>query len=189
MKDRKVMIKGSVGLICLGFIFWAGYAFAQSELIDLDEVGQITGAVSISGSPLVLSGPLELKVLVDQTICGTGAAQCSGSGHTTRTAAKNNHNPVRVMVQVLDENRVPVIGLTTDAFSVATPFVPAGGPGLTRWDCGPDCFQATTNGVYGIFVHPAPASTNWKPGSYCLEVHVVVGALSAFEIVSISIPF
>jgi hypothetical protein len=188
MNNGKVIKRGSVGLICLAVILWAGYSFAQSELIDVDEVGQITEAVSTSGLPLVLSGPLELKVLVDQTICGTGAVQCTGSGHTTRTAAKNNHNPVRVIIQVLDENRIPVTGLTAASFGVSTPFVPAGGPGLTRLDCGLDCFQASPDGVYGIFVHPAPASTNWKSGSYCLQVQATVGSLSVFGIVLISIP-
>ncbi len=188
MKKGERIKKGSVGLVCLVFILWAGYAFAQSDLIDIDEVGQIGEAISTSNLPLVLSGPLELKVLVDQTICGTGAVQCTGSGHTTKTAAKTNHNPVRIMIQVLDENRIPVDGLTSAAFSVSTPFVPAGGPGLARLDCGPDCFQAAGNGVYGIFVHPAPAGVKWKSGSYCLEAQVLVGTISAFEIVLISIP-
>ena len=189
MKKGEVIRKGSMCMVGLVFVLWAGFAFAQSEPIDFDEVGQITGAVSTSALPLVLSGPLELKVLVDQTICGTGAVQCTGSGHTTKTAAKTNHNPVRVMIQVLDENGIPVTGLTSASISVSTPFVPAGGPGLARLDCGPDCFQAPLDGIYGIFVHPAPAGVKWKSGSYCLEVTVVVGTISASDIVLISIPF
>ncbi len=189
MKKGEVIRKGSICLVGFVFILWAGFAFAQSEMIDFDEVGEITGAVSTSGLPLAISGPLQLKVLVDQTICGTGAVQCTGSEHTTKTAAKTNHNPVRVIIQVLDENKQPVTGLTAASFSVSTPFVPAGGPGLTRLDCGPDCFGAPIpDGVYAIFVHPAPAGVKWKSGSYCLEVTVVDGTISASDIVLISIP-
>ncbi len=189
MKKGEVIRKGSVCLVGLFFVLWVGAAFAQSELIDFDEVGQITEAVSTSALPLVLSGPLELKVLVDQTVCGTGAVQCTSSGHTTKTAAKMNHNPVRVMIQVLDETRLPVTGLTSASISVSTPFVPAGGPGLARLDCGSDCFQASPDGVYAIYVHPAAAGVKWKPGSYCLEVTVMTGTVSASDIVLISIPF
>jgi len=181
--------KGRLCLACLVFILWTGDAFAQSDLIDVDEVGQITEAISTSGQPLAISGPLQLKTLADPSICRTGAVQCSGSGHTTRAAAKNNHNPVRVMIQVLDETGKPISGLTSASFNVSTSFVPAGGPGLARLDCGPDCFQESPEGVYGIFVHPAASGVNWKSGSYCLQVRVSAEAISAFEIVLIPIPF
>jgi len=189
MKKAEVFRKGSICLASLVFLLWAGFAFAQSELIDFDEVGQITGAISTSGLPLVVSAPLQLKVLVDQTICGTGAVQCTGNDHSTKTAAKTNHNPVRVIVQALDDNKIPVTGLASASITVSTPFVPAGGPGLARLVCGPDCFQEASDGIYAIYVHPAATGVKWKPGSYCLEVTVTVGAISVSDVVLIAIPF
>ena len=186
MEKSGVVKKGGIGLVCLAFLLWAGYAFAQSDLADLDEVGQITEALSVSGVPLSLSGPLQLTVLVDQSYCGTGGAQCSSTGHSTKAAAKTNHNPVRIMIQVLDETGKPIIGLASASIAVSTPYVPAGGPGLTRVVCS-DCFQESPEGVYAVFVHPSP-SGNWKSGAYCFQIHVTVGSISGYAIALISIP-
>ena len=56
MEKSGVVNKGGIGLVCLAFLLWAGYAFAQSDLADLDEVGQIIEALSISGMPLSFIG-------------------------------------------------------------------------------------------------------------------------------------
>jgi hypothetical protein len=178
-----------VGLALVVVILWAGTAFSQPGLVDDDETGQVKEALSIAGVPLAISGPLELTMLIDQSYCKTGGVQCTGTGHTAQAALKINHNPVRVMVQVLDEKRHPVTGLTSTAFSISTPYVPAGGPGLTEVVCS-DCFQGTSSpdGVYAIFVHPA-VTGNWKAGAYCLQVEVVVGTAVSNAVALISIPF
>ena len=182
---------GWVGFAMVVVLFWAGTALSQPGLVDDDETGQIKEALSIASVPLAISGPLELTMLIDQTYCKTGGVQCTGTGHTAQSALKTNHNPVRVMIQVLDEKRNPVTGLASAAFSLSTPYLPAGGPGLTRLDCA-DCFQSTSDGVYAIFVHPAVAG-NWKSGSYCIQVEVqaevVAGTAVSNAVGLISIPF
>ncbi len=121
--------RGMVGLALVVVILWAGTCFSQPAVVDDDETGQIKEALSIAGVPLAISGPLELTMLIDQSYCQTGGVQCTGTGHTARPALKTNHNPVRVMIQVLDEKRNPVTGLASAAFSISTPFFPANGPG------------------------------------------------------------
>ena len=180
--------RGMMGLALVAVILWAATAFSQPGVIDDDEIGQIKGALSIASVPLAISGPLELTMLIDQSYCQTGGVQCTGTGHTARAALKINHNPVRVMIQVLDEKRNPVTGLASAAFSIAVPYVPAGGPGLARVDCA-DCFQNSgPDGVYAIFVHPA-VTGNWKSGAYCLQVEVTAGTAGSNVIGLISIPF
>jgi hypothetical protein len=181
--------RGMVGLVLLVVILWAGTCFSQSALVDTDETGQIKEALSIASVPLTISGPLELTMLIDQSYCKTGGVQCTGTGHTAQAALKTNHNPVRVMIQVLDEKRNPVTGLASAAFSIAVPYVPANGPGLARVDCA-TCFlgESSPDGVYAIFVHPA-VSGNWKAGAYCLQVEVVVGTAVSNAVGLISIPF
>jgi hypothetical protein len=181
--------QGMMGLALMAVILWAGTALSQPGVVDDDETGQIKEALSIASVPLAISGPLELTMLIDQSYCQTGGVQCTGNGHTAKAALKTNHNPVRVMIQVLDEKRNPVTGLASAAFSIAVPYVPAGGPGLTRLDCA-ECFQgsASPDGVYAIFVHPAIAG-NWKSGAYCLQVEVVVGTAVSNAVGLISIPF
>ena len=186
--EWKGFSRGMIGLALVVVIFWAGTAFSQPGVVDDDETGQIKEVLSIASVPLTISGPLELTMLVDQSYCQTGGVQCTGTGHTARPALKTNHNPVRVMIQVLDEKRNPVTGLASDAFSIAVPFIPAGGPGLTRVVCA-TCFQDSgPDGVYAIFVHPS-VSGNWKSGAYCLQVEVVVGTAVSNAVGLISIPF
>ena len=181
--------RGTMGLALVAVILWAGTAFSQPGVVDDDETGQIKEALSIASVPLAISGPLELTMLIDQSYCKTGGVQCTGTGHTAQAALKTNHNPVRVMIQVLDEKRNPVTGLASAAFSIAVPYVPSGGPGLTRLDCA-ECFQGSAgpDGVYAIFVHPA-ITGNWKAGAYCLQVEVVVGTAVSNAVGLISIPF
>ena len=101
--------RGMVGLALLVVILWAGTCFSQPGLVDNDETGQIKEALSIAGVPLAISGPLELTMLIDQSYCQTGGVQCTETGHTpVKAALKNNHNPVRVMIQVLDEQSLRV---------------------------------------------------------------------------------
>ena len=182
--------RGMVGLALVVVILWTGNCFSQPGVVDNDESGQIKEALSIAGVPLAISGPLELTMLIDQSYCQTGGVQCTETGHTpVKAALKNNHNPVRVMIQVLDEHRSPVTGLTSAAFSIATPFVPAGGPGLARAVCA-DCFQeASPDGVYAIFVHPVVGAGNWKSGAYCLQVEVTAGTAGSNAVGLISIAF
>ena len=181
--------RGTMGLALVAVILWAGTAFSQPGVVDDDETGQIKEALSIASVPLAISGPLELTMLIDQSYCKTGGVQCKGTGHTAQAALKTNHNPVRVMIQVLDEKRSPVTGLASAAFSVAVPFVPSGGPSLTRVDCA-ECFQGSAgpDGVYAIFVHPA-VTGNWKAGAYCLQVEVTAGTAGSNVVGLISIPF
>ena len=181
--------RGTMGLALVAVILWAGTAFSQPGVVDDDETGQIKEALSIASVPLAISGPLELTMLIDQSYCKTGGVQCTGTGHTAQAALKTNHNPVRVMIQVLDEKRNPVTGLASAAFSIAVPYVPAGGPTLTRVACA-ECFQGSAgpDGVYAIFVHPA-VTGNWKAGAYCLQVEVVVGTAVSNAVGLISIPF
>jgi hypothetical protein len=181
--------RGTMGLALVAVILWAGTAFSQPGVVDDDETGQIKEALSIASVPLAISGPLELTMLIDQSYCKTGGVQCTGTGHTAQAALKTNHNPVRVMIQVLDEKRNPVTGLESAAFSIAVPYVPAGGPTLTRVACA-ECFQGSAgpDGVYAIFVHPA-VTGHWKAGAYCLQVEVVVGTAVSNAVGLISIPF
>ena len=181
--------RGMMGLALVAVILWAGTAFSQPGVVDDDETGQIKEALSIASVPLAISGPLELTMLIDQSYCKTGGVQCTGTGHKAQAALKTNHNPVRVMIQVLDEKRNPVTGLASAAFSIAVPYVPAGGPTLTRVACA-ECFQGSAgpDGVYAIFVHPA-VTGNWKAGSYCLQVEVTAGTAGSNAVGLISIPF
>jgi hypothetical protein len=186
--EKNGLNRGVVGLGLVLVILWAGTCFSQPGFVDEDETGQIKEALSVVGVPLAVSGPLELTMLIDQSYCQTGGVQCTGTGHTARPALKTNHNPVRVMIQVLDEKRNPVTGLASAAFSIATPFSPAGGPALVRVDCS-TCFQSSDpDGVYAIFVHPAVAG-NWKSGAYCLQVEVTAGTAGSNAVGLISIPF
>ena len=178
-----------MGSICfvIGLLSWAACAVAQSDLIDQNDTGQISEAIYVSsGAPMAVSGPLHLTVLVDQKYCATGGVQCTGTGHTAKAPGKTNHNPVRVMVQVLDVDKVPVTGLESSFFTISSPAVPAGGPSLARLECG-QCFVGSENGVYTFFIHPALAG-NWKAGSYCLQVHVTNGSLESHAIALITIP-
>ena len=187
--DRRRLHGRLFGLAMGIVLLCAGTAFGQPGFVDDGESGQIKEALSTAGVPLAVSGPLELTMLIDQGYCKTGGVQCTGTGHKAQQALKNNHNPVRVMIQVLDEKRNPVTGLTSVAFSLASPYVPAGGPGLAQLECS-ECFLGTSSpdGVYAIFVHPA-VSGNWKAGSYCIQVEVVVGTATSNVIGLISIPF
>ncbi len=135
----------------------------------------------------------QLSAIVDEDVCRTGAIQCSTEGHTAASAAQTNHNPVAISIQVLNATGAPILGLPTTAFTVSTEFVPAGGAAVQRLTGAPSDFQATPNGVYRLFVHPAPEKVNWKSGRFVIQVRVAVVSttdrLDGRVIVPIEIPF
>lgn len=131
-------------------------------------------------------GSLSLTVQVDSLYCRTGGVQCTGAGLTTVAPADNNRNPVRLGLQVLD-GLTPVTTLTDADVSVINSFVPAGGAAVSQLACA-SCFQNAGNGMYAIFVNPAAGQT-WKPGSYFVQIVVVVGARTHRALAQIEIPF
>jgi hypothetical protein len=131
-------------------------------------------------------GSLALTVQVDTKYCATGGVQCTGPGLTTVAPADNNRNPVRLGLQVLN-GVTPVTTLTDADVSIDTGFVPAGGSNISQLSCG-SCFQNAGNGMYAIFVNPGVGQT-WKPGSYFVQIQVIVGARTHRALAQIEIPF
>lgn len=214
MKWRITITRVGLVLVCGVALLSGGRSLAQREetgflrvtepQIDLNQTGQIVEETADSLSSATMRkesvtqasssatfGSLALTVQVDQTYCGTGGVQCTGTGHTAAAAGPTNHNPVRLGIQVL-RGGSPVGGLPSGDFTVSNPFVPAGGPGVTRVEC-PTCFQTAPGGLYTIFVHPAPASVNWKSGSYFVQVQVRVPfgffSVTQHALAQIDIPF
>ena len=123
---------------------------------------------------------LGVEVQVNETACAAAPVQCGdgGTGHTFAPAASTNHNPVQIAVLVT-RNGAPRAGLGSAAFDFSNQFVPAGGAALTRCPAGGagcaspgDLFQNGGDGVYLLWVHPSPAGSNWKTGSYYSRVTV-----------------
>jgi hypothetical protein len=179
----------SAGALLAAVALLGGSALAGQTSSDLSDTGQV-GASAAARSSAALDaasfGNLGLTVLVDESYCATGGVQCSGSGHTGAAAGPTNHNPVRLGIQVL-RGGTPLNGLSSGRFTTSNTFVPAGGPSVARVVCA-SCFQAGANGVYTIFVHPAPA-VNWKSGSYFVQVRVNLGTTQLRALVEIEIPF
>lgn len=138
---------------------------------DKDHDGVVDGLApsqtqAIGGN---FAGPVSLSVGIDENACMTGLVQCQDFGFGS--PADDNQIPVAVTIQVQGrELGSPATGLASEAFSVDTAFVPAGGSSLKRIDC-PDCFQEASNGVYRIFLKPIRDIT-WKSGSYFIQVQV-----------------
>ena len=195
MERKNTSRKVATGLASLLIVLWGGNAFAQQLDVDndgMDKAGKTTISTTEALAVKVVSGPFDLTVKVDNTYCATGGIQCTTTGHTAQEAGPTNHNPVRLGLQILDPLGNPIDGLPSDAISVFNPFVPAGGPSVTRLDC-PSCFGAAGQGLYTIFVHPAPVNFNWKSGSYFVQTQVTVKTIEGPRVVralsEIEIPF
>ncbi len=115
---------------------------------------------------------LTLQASIDTAICASIPVQCAN--HSYDAADSSNHNPIRLVVQVIGTDGTPVNGLTVDNFSFSNPFVPAGG-GTTvicsEASCGTDRFQDGPNGLYSIMLDRGPAG-NWDAGAYAGTVIV-----------------
>jgi hypothetical protein len=192
MAVRKVLL----GLACGIALLCSGNSFAQQKKVDASQSGQIPAAPSTTPSAtdadLIVILPQQLdppSLQVDQTYCATGGIQCVGAGHTFEAAGPGNHNPVRIGIQV-QQGGMPVDGLASTDFTVLNPFVPAGGPGVTKLACA-SCFQAAGQGLYTLFVHPAAVGVNWKSGSYFVQIQVrlLSGTRTIRGLTKIEIPF
>jgi hypothetical protein len=126
------------------------------------------------------AGQLGVQAEVDEAVCASVPVQCGdgASGHTFVPAGPTNHNPVAIAVLVT-RNGAPRPGLGSGAFNFSNRFVPAGGAGLTRCPAGGtgcaspgNLFQDAGDGVYLLWVHPQPAGSSWKSGSYYSRVTV-----------------
>ncbi len=120
-------------------------------------------------------GPVDLTVQVDRTLCAASPGLCQSADvyHTSAAAGPDNHNPVMLGLQVLDDGD-PVAGLLKTAFTISSiQVVPAGGPFLKVIDC-PSCFGGPLlgDGIYFILVDPIPLGMNWKSGTYLVQVRV-----------------
>jgi hypothetical protein len=138
-------------------ILWLGAAGAGADMLDTSGTGASMPAPAAAGAPnaggmpggmrpVLPPAPFKLTVKVDQSYCATGGVQCTTTGHSAAAAGASNHNPVRFGIQILDADGHPVDGLASTALTVFNPFVPAGGPAVTRLDCS-DCFQAAGQGL------------------------------------------
>ena len=126
------------------------------------------------------AGQLGVQAEANEAACASVPVQCGdgASGHTFVPAASTNHNPVAIAVLVT-RNGAPRPGLGSGAFNFSNQFVPAGGAGLTRCPAGGsgcaspgNLFQDGGDGVYLLWVHPQPAGSNWKSGSYASRITV-----------------
>jgi hypothetical protein len=160
-----------------------GLALAVGVLLTAGLLQQVA-----SGEAGPSFGNLRLTVHVDETFCATGAIQCAAAqGYTHEAAAATNHNPVHLILQVMNGN-VPVNSLPSSAFSADDKIVPAGGGAVVRLFGCPSCFGFEGHGVYDFLVHRGPKG-NWKAGSYFVQVKVepVSGTLLR-ALVEIDIP-
>lgn len=139
---------------------------------------------------------LEVTAEVDEAACASVPVQCGDgtTGHSFAPASSSNHNPVSVTVLVT-LNGAPVSGLPVTAFDFSDGIVPAGGPGITPCPAGgsgcaspSNLFQDAGNGMYVLWVHPAPAG-NWKAGSYYARITVTgTGGRRGTALVEITVP-
>ena len=180
----------AVGVILAAAVLGGGSALAGQASTDSARTGRVASMSGSARSQAAILGDatfgnLGLTVVVDESYCASAGVQCSGGGHTAAPAGPTNHNPVRLGLQVL-QGGAALNGLSSGRFTTANPFVPAGGPAVTRVVCA-NCFQAGANGLYAIFVHPAPA-VNWKSGSYFVQIRVNLGATQLRALAEIEIP-
>lgn len=184
MKVKQVAVVVAAAVMAV-----AGPASGSIQSRDVARDGTIGRAVAGASSPSSF-GPVSLTVHVDETYCATGGVQCGADGHSFAAAGPDNHNPIRLGIQVL-AGRKPVNGLAAGDFTFSNPFVPAGGGAISVYDCG-SCFQTGGSGMYTLFVHRGP-SGNWKSGSYFAQLKVKVptasGSTTNRALVEIEIPF
>lgn len=109
---------------------------------------------------------LKIQTNIDTATCASAPVQCAN--HSYVAADSSNHNPIMMMVQVIDNTGSPVNGLSLSNFSFSNPFVPAGG-GIAVFcsesDCGVFRFLSGSNGLYAIFLDRGPVG-NWKAGTH-----------------------
>ena len=157
----------------------------------------VVAGSTANAQPALSTG--QVTVIVDQTICQTGAVQCTTetTGHTGAAVAATNHNPARIVVQVLDARGLPVNNLPATAFTMGGVAIPAGGSDLTTLSCA-DCFSASaTGGTYILFLHPIEipnyGTIYWKSGTYVFQIQVTyqVGntTVTARALARIDVPF
>lgn len=142
------------------------------------------------------SNRLEVTAEVNEAVCASVPVQCGNgtTGHSFAPASSSNHNPVSITLLVT-LNGAPVSGLAATAFDFSDGIVPAGGPGITPCPAGGsgcaspgNLFQDAGNGMYVMWVHPAP-SGNWKAGSYYARITVTdTGGRRGSALVEITVP-
>ncbi len=122
---------------------------------------------------------LDIQAKVDTEVCATGATQCAYG--TLAPASSNNANPIRMFVFVKSPRKAPVgvLNLTSDLFLFDNPFTPGGAPEAVKCDtnCTDAWFAEGGNGLYSIFLRPAPTDPqmNWKAGMYAATIYVYDG--------------
>lgn len=146
-------------------------------------------ALVLAGSSTVSatdSQPVDVSVFVDQTVCATGPVQCVvQTDHTAEAAGPNNHNPVRLIVQVGSEGTA-IAGLQSRDFRITTVAVPAGAGGLEKLKCDSCFVKVEPTSVYHVYVHP---QENWYPGTYAVQLRINVGGEEIRALSVIEIPF
>ena len=139
MDCRKKAKRCLTAIVCLALIIWSGLVYAQ-ESGDGDTTAQAEDQVYAHvKSTSFSSGPFEVSVNVNTEICQEWPVQCSGTGHSAYKASSDNHNPVRIDIQVLSKTGAPVNNLKSASFSFSCPFLSTGGPSLKRLECS-ECF-------------------------------------------------
>jgi hypothetical protein len=154
----------------------------------------LTGVMAAIMSLALVSGAIatgvDLVAVVDTEACSSLAVQCGGAGHSYEAASDANHNPIRVFVQVVRRNGLPVTGLDITNFRFTNNLVPAGGGAAgicSEADCTANRFGGGINGLYQIFLNRVPAG-NWKAGAYAGTVKVVTEDYNGASIVTFTIP-
>jgi len=133
---------------------------------------------------------VDLVAVVDTEVCSSGAVQCGGVGHSFAAASDANHNPVRMFVQVVRRNGLPLNSLTLTNFRFSNNLVPAGGGAAgicSEADCTANRFGGGSNGLYQIFLNRVPVG-NWKAGTYAGTVRIITEDYSGAGIVTFTIP-
>ena len=145
---------------------------------------------ALLAAPAAQAAALAVTAEVDTTVCGTGAVQCSGAGHTFAAARATNHNPIALRITVVNKNGLPVNGLTAANFTFNDGIVPAGGGAAvfcTIADCGASTFANAGPGLYQIYLDRGPAG-NWTAGGYAASVQVSAGVNDGAKLVTFTIP-
>jgi hypothetical protein len=154
----------------------------------------LTGVMAVlmaaAFAPSAVAAGLDVVAVVDTEVCASGAVQCGGAGHSFDAASNANHNPIRMFVQVVRQDGLPVSGLGLANFSFSNNLVPAGGGAAgicSEAVCTVNRFGGGVNGLYQIFLDRIPAG-NWKAGAYAGTVRVTEGANNGASIVTFMIP-
>jgi hypothetical protein len=153
-------------------------------------MGVMAVLMAAAWAPSADAAGLDVVAVIDTEVCASGAVQCGGAGHSAVAASNDNHNPLRMFVQVVRRNGLPVNGLSIGNFSFSNNLVPAGGGAAgicSEATCTVNRFGGGINGLYQIFLDRIPAG-NWKAGAYAGTVRVTEGANRGAGIVTFTIP-